>query len=567
MPRPGCVWSHALLLDPRAIASLSTFSELLLLFRRPTAQDTPRYAQPLELTSKRSSEPADVRLISTVIERFYAGRQVIVSFQEHDPADIERAILAVWSQQWPRLRASFSFCTASVIERRRSESDGYDVQVTQGGEPHSSGWQSWVSLAAADAAENTVTPLRRFLWRYGRDLVNPRRHYKMLVELFEQSTSSDEMSTEAATIVFESLPDPSEGAVLKRDITGIGSHSPRLIAAIPAVHLLELLTSEALPEMPTSPQVGQRLEELTASQIGKVAQYYDVHMEALKPYRDSITKAIISLADKATIVAADFPPRMLADVLLARSDLIDAETLQPLTTDVLDRLLGEDTPQQVAEHVILEMLRRDLGGTEDRILAARPIIAFRCAIQALLSQRLDQSWLRSIPRHRDAILDAPWLEVLQSTAEVAAGFAILRYPRNLMKTTDELSRRISELRDDAQQPERSNMQAVLLRAAIDELSPKSWRLLSLVLPELRTTILHGSLPSAAHTLLTDDLPHFYSAAYWDLNKQILLSLSKLYSSSPNESALHELGLSPSEARLIEFGEEREKRKSWTRLWD
>ncbi len=38
MPRPGCVWSHALLLDPRAIASLSTFSELLLLFRRPTAR-------------------------------------------------------------------------------------------------------------------------------------------------------------------------------------------------------------------------------------------------------------------------------------------------------------------------------------------------------------------------------------------------------------------------------------------------------------------------------------------------------------------------------------------------
>ena len=37
MPRPGCVWSHVLLLDPRAIASLSAFSELLLLLASDSA--------------------------------------------------------------------------------------------------------------------------------------------------------------------------------------------------------------------------------------------------------------------------------------------------------------------------------------------------------------------------------------------------------------------------------------------------------------------------------------------------------------------------------------------------
>ena len=76
--------------------------------------------------------------------------------------------------------------------------------------------------------------------------------------------------------------------------------------------------------------------------------------------------------------------------------------------------------------------------------------------------------------------------------------------------------------------ERTNMQAVLLRAAIDESSAESWRLLSLVLPELRTADPRRKSAAPAHTLLTDDLPRFYSASYWDLNKQILLSLSKLY---------------------------------------
>ena len=138
MPRPGCVWSHALLLDPRAIASIPAFSELLPFFRRPFASETSPYGDPLELTSSRSVEPAGVRLISPMIASYYAGRQATLSSEEEDPDEIEQAVLAVWSQQWPRLRASFSFCTASLNERRRSESNDYDVQVAPFGEPPSS---------------------------------------------------------------------------------------------------------------------------------------------------------------------------------------------------------------------------------------------------------------------------------------------------------------------------------------------------------------------------------------------------------------------------------------------
>jgi hypothetical protein len=514
------------------------------------------------------AEPAAVRLISPVIESYYADKQATLSPDEEDRDEIERAILAIWSQQWPRLRASFSFCTASLNERRRSESNEYDVQVAPFGEPPSPGRQSWVSFVAADAAENRVTPLRRFLWRYGRDLSNSRRHYRMLVELFERSTSADEIPTEVALTILHSLPDPSEGAVLKRDILGIGLSSPPLTAAISAVDLLQLLASKALPERPTPLQVGRRLEELTSPQTGKVAQYYDDHREELAPWKDSISNAIVALADKPTVVASDFPPSMLAEVLLARADLIDAETLRPLTNDVLDRLLRENASLEAAERVISEMLRRDLGHMEDRILDAWPVVTFRCAIEAFSSKQLDRSWFRSIPRHGAAILGAPWLELVRSTADLAAAFAVLQYPRHLMKTAEELSHRLSELSDDAQGLERTNMQAVLLRAAIDESSAESWRLLSLVLPELRTAVLHGNLPPAAPTLLTDDLPRFYSAAYWDLNKRVLLSLSKLHRTFPNESVLRELLLSESEMQLVIFGEEENSRRNpLSRLWD
>jgi len=146
---------------------------------------------------------------------------------------------------------------------------------------------------------------------------------------------------------------------------------------------------------------------------------------------------------------------------------------------------------------------------------------------------------------------------VHSTAHLAEGFALLRYPRNFNKTTGELSRRIVALSDDAQGTERINLQAFLLRAAVDEHSMESWRLIWLVLPELRVIVLQGNLPSVAHSILTDDLPRFYSAAYWDLNKRILLSLSRLYKSFPNETVLSELRLSDSEIRLVVFGDDKE----------
>ncbi len=249
---------------------------------------------------------------------------------------------------------------------------------------------------------------------------------------------------------------------------------------------------------------------------------------------------------------------MLAEVMLARADLIDAETLSSLSNDALEKLLREDADTQVVNYVIAEMLRRDLGQSEDRIVTSWPAPLLKTAIDTALAGRLHSSWLRSIPRHHAVILASPWLDLVHSTAHLAEGLALLRYPRNFNKTTGELSRCIVALSDDAQGTARINLLAFLLRAAIDEHSTESWRLISLVLTELRVVVLQGNLPSVAHSMLTDDLPRFYSAAYWDLNKRILLSLSRLYKGFPNETVLSELRLSESEIHLVVFGDDKER---------
>ncbi|MGY4309742.1 hypothetical protein ACVIJ6_006985 [Bradyrhizobium sp. USDA 4369] len=565
MPRPGCVWSHVLLLGPKLSASIPALSEVLPFFRRPVADDTSSYGDPLDISFSQVVEPGSADLISEIISSYYTIGRATLSPDSGKSCEIENAVLAVWSQQWPRLRSSFSFCTATLNENRRMEQNDYNVQVAPRDEAATTNRERWVSYAAADAALNKVTPLRRFLWRYGRDISASRRQYQMIVDLYLGSDGADVLSSDAAFEVFRVLPDPSDGAVLKRDILGIGPSSPRLIVAISAVDLLQLLTSSALPEVPTPAQVGARLGELSSREIGSVACYYAANKGPLSPWKEEILGAIVTLADKSS-VTTEYPSDMIADVLLAREDLVDADTLPLVSNDVLPLLIREESSFSLARAVMKEMVRRDMGDLEDAMIFSRPELVFQSSVEAYCENRLHRSWLARLSHRVGTILAADWMSQLKTTKEFAAAISILRYPRYLAKGSEEIAQRLLDMADDVQGDERTTMQAVLLRSAIDEGSTQSWNLISIVLPELRVVIINAGLSRTAELILINDLPHFYSAAYWDLNKRILLSLSKLYAAAANREVLDRLTLTPSEIELVLFGEERSSRNPFSKIF-
>ena len=549
----------------RSSTSIVALSEVLPFFRRPVANETSFYGDPLDVPVSRFVEPARADLISEIISGYYIRGRAILSPDSGEPDEIENAVLAVWSQQWPRLRSSFSFCTASLNESRRTEQSDYSVQVAPLNFPSPVGRERWVSIAADDAAQNKVTPLRRFLWRYGRDISASRRQYSMIVDLFARFEGANEISADAALNVFRALPDRSEGAVLKRDILGIGPFSPRLVAAISAVDLLHLLTSDALPEPLTTAQVGERLEEVSSRDIGTVARYYAANREALSPWKEQLDGAIIARADKSSLTR-DYPIDIVADVLLAREDLVDSDTLALVKNDVLPQLIKDDSAKSLAHVVTNEMLRRDMGALEGPIISSLPEFVFLSAIEAYCENRIHQSWLASLSHHAGTIVKGTWLSRLRSTKSFAAALSVLGYPRNLAKGSAEIAQRLSDMVDDAQGDERTIMQATLLRTAIDEGSSQSWNLIVLVLPELRVIILRGDLPQIAKSMLNHDLPHFKSAAYWDLDKRILLSLSKLYAASPNNEELHRLALGPAELELVLHKKERPAKHPFAKFW-
>ena len=114
MPRPGCVWTHVVLI---ALADMARFPDLAVLgalFTRPsTSAGFTAYASPLAIDPT-GAAPSRISLSHRsglrVLRALYAPRASGILVD--DGESIDTAIFAVWSQQWPRLRRAFSFRTA-----------------------------------------------------------------------------------------------------------------------------------------------------------------------------------------------------------------------------------------------------------------------------------------------------------------------------------------------------------------------------------------------------------------------------------------------------------------------
>lgn len=198
MPRPGCVWTHTLLIDFADIATLADASVLLPLFRRPTGAGVSHYGENLKvpLSPQTSELPADagsyaMRLLGTLYGR--PTDRVIAS----RPAgiDVDAIVMGIWSQQWPRLRRAFRFCTLAAADRS-AEGSSFDLQLlpsldrsTRARFPmaaeatDASAGEAWLQAALSDLMSPGASDLRPFLRRIGGDVASGRGAFRPLCRL------------------------------------------------------------------------------------------------------------------------------------------------------------------------------------------------------------------------------------------------------------------------------------------------------------------------------------------------------------------------------------------------
>ncbi len=122
MKRPGCVWTHTLLIDMDDVGRLKDLSVLEGLFARPSSMPQPEeYRQPLHVLSGAESaamRPFQAHLVAAgVLSWLYNGTDVPVLVPVESAQTYHGLVVAIWNQQWPSLRASFAFCTGALGSR------------------------------------------------------------------------------------------------------------------------------------------------------------------------------------------------------------------------------------------------------------------------------------------------------------------------------------------------------------------------------------------------------------------------------------------------------------------
>ncbi|MCC7518808.1 MAG: hypothetical protein IT578_06445 [Verrucomicrobiae bacterium] len=246
MPRPGSVWTHTLFIPSSAMMDIPDLQVLTSLFARPQlsmltepTKAFSAYEIPIdfEVNTVESCSFAldDISTIqiADLIETLYVQGKDSVLIGSASSRSFEAALFRVWSQQWPQLRNSFSFCTGALSSREFGGKP-FDVQcapnlfvreiISATAAQQSKEMTLLIKSNQAqpalfvrdveDAAKPSGDTFRQLLWDFA-DAPN-RKQYLQFALLIEQFLNLSERSADdIITMVAEQFPSKDTGYGLK----------------------------------------------------------------------------------------------------------------------------------------------------------------------------------------------------------------------------------------------------------------------------------------------------------------------------------------------------------------
>lgn len=202
MKRPGCVWTHTLLISFSDLGRIPDFNVIENLFVRPAANLYESYKQPVSLVVEELIANSETALelneaVKGMLQGIYLEPDKIAVVPSKNSELYQKSTLDIWSDQWPRLRRNFTFCTGA-LSLRTIDDKPYDFQIVPQKSVQSLERKSpniFISHNSADQAKvedlvnilrsSPVNKRRKFLWMYGADVEGERKNYLPLLKIFE----------------------------------------------------------------------------------------------------------------------------------------------------------------------------------------------------------------------------------------------------------------------------------------------------------------------------------------------------------------------------------------------
>lgn len=455
MPRPGCVWTHTILIPLSELGSLQDLGGIAALLRRPASPlvDIERYRNSLigDVSKPGALSRTVERGVASIVAALYGVPSGTVRVDGPDQHHFESIVLQLWTQQWPKMRRAFSFRTAATDPNART-STRFDLV-------HGLADSAARVVVAINSNEHVVVPdpdagsvqmltedlfapgsLRRFLWAFGADS-GTRRACLPLVCVYRWICSKSSSRDEAAGVLVDfaaAFQEPSAAGRLKKALLGwtesdIGIEQPNLDNRINALEWLcanDRIEDFGIEEA----ELRRRVSEFWDSDTSRAIQLArKLAGGPLNGSTQTVLDVLFSQMDASTLLDVAKDAKGMVYTLVSRQpSLATNSVLWGLSHEAQEeaiRALGRI--EAMSDTVVTDIARAMLSARNERTpellddsLAARlvgPVIDASEAWDVLPDAWFDP-WLRHIHAHPSAIDD--WLRGTQSLSAIQAAIAL-----------------------------------------------------------------------------------------------------------------------------------------------
>jgi hypothetical protein len=558
MPRPGCVWTHVLLIAFEDLDHLRALTSLTRHFLRPDRNySIQSYASPLMLedddaiapSMETTSRSSVLRILRAVYRPELEGVAVL------DNATSDLAVLSVWSQQWPRLRRTFSFRTAAsqtpaanmrfdlrIVRRPERPERPDDLSISEG--------EPWEQVALDDIFAERSGGFRIFLWRYGIDLRKDRSGFPVLGNIYS-ATRVPILKGEGLHRLLDDVavafPDKEDASTLKLDLLDGAHEGTRLPVSDQSDVLDYLLLSPRRGAFPLLlPTLIDRLfnngtldakRVLSSAELAllenpdganvlltRLAQVLTPH-DALSLTGDHLDiRGRLIQSNPALLDCDDLPQLPEAELvaavqhLPADSDIFDrvASRLLSINTDTVATLLVRKSAHKVA------------------------ILVFNAIAQQLagVGANIGQAWLTQVQSTLREMLPLAIVDTADSTSKLAACAILLELDVSAGLAANPVSwaKALASSRDDIFGQSKQRLLAYLLTLALAQPVQGCELLIERSFETVHKDIADSQLPYDAFDVLARYLPNLFWWEQWDTCLRLRMAVVTAYLSgrlSPN----------------------------------
>jgi hypothetical protein len=539
MPRPGCVWTHALLINPALLESINDLSALQTIMSRPKGPiDKDRYREPIDVafsSSYRSDSLPDDINIRKLITSLYETNNTAVEIAS--PGELDVALFAIWSQQWPRLRRNFRFQTAASREYRSSSSIRFDVTTVLAPRENEiytlvNDTPSWLSIAAQDVKKGLNGTLRPFLWRYGLDVRRQRGSFRPLVEInmFEREIKNNTLN-KIISIVHDAFPTQGDAYTLKQDLIDGTLMAHAQAKLIQFLVQNEGKKNEVFP-LPTSKGIA-KLKDLWPQQADEILQLVEVSAGAENTLGKLMFENVINIIQTSEFwpLTHSYPyvrrimVKIKPSMLTESNYILDDKSLTELTP-----LVPENTPH--LKNFISQLMSRNNEELTDVVFEKFPKLA-AIEVVSFINDRnsgLGNLWLQGLIRRPELVLQTDVMGIISKASLLCEIAEKLGWISPLVITfgitpwnaaLKNISSDIHEYQDDI-------LNCFLLVLAFESESENGYEVVEIFYNDVHNKILKSRLSKKAREILSPHLPELGWLLDWDLGLRFRLAIADAY---------------------------------------